>query len=602
MRTPGIHGVCHDVPRLAPVRAVVRRRHSGQYLHRDGDMTTRPEMESDVGEGLPLALLDLQSRILSVVDTAILAVDLNSTIIYANPYASTLYGYAPHELLGAPARSLMARTLTPELEDEIARAIAHGESWEGTFEVRRKDGTVVTVRGVDSPLSDSQGGLVGIISAGIDVSQELFVAQQKEREAQVSQFLADSGTAMAESVDYVEALTALGRSCASFLGDLCLIDVVENGEVRRMVAQHADASAQPLVDELVTYYAPDPAGVHPAIQALRTGQTSVSAYMSDDFLRATTRDERHYQIVKELGFTSFLCVPLMARERTLGALTIVSCERSRRFTDDDVMLTQEVAWRASLLIDNARLLSESSHVARVLQASLMPPSLPVIPGLEVAARYVAFGSGLEVGGDFYDLFSAGRGAWVFALGDVCGRGPEAAVVTGLIRHALRSAALEVRQPGRLLGLVNEVLLSDAADSHLYSTLLCGFLRPNASSVRLALANGGHPPPIVVRAPGTVEVPHNRDTVIGAFNDLSWSSRQLTLNVGDILVAYTDGITESRRDGELFGERRIAQVVLETSAQSIEDIADAIIDAVREFAGHEPMDDLALMAMRVVDAS
>jgi serine phosphatase RsbU (regulator of sigma subunit) len=258
-----------------------------------------------------------------------------------------------------------------------------------------------------------------------------------------------------------------------------------------------------------------------------------------------------------------------------------------------------VAWRASLLIDNARLLSESSHVAQVLQASLMPPSLPSVPGIEVAARYVAFGAGMEVGGDFYDLFNAGRGAWVFALGDVCGRGPEAAVVTGSIRHTLRSVALEVRQPGRLLAVANEVLLHESTDNQLFSTLLCGILRPHTNTMRLALANAGHPPPILLRTDGTVEIPPNSDTIIGAFEDAQWSSRSLTLHPGDVLVAYTDGITEARREGELFGEERLVAVVLAARDRPTEEIADRIIAAVRAFAGHEPSDDLALIAMRVL---
>jgi serine phosphatase RsbU (regulator of sigma subunit) len=238
-------------------------------------------------------------------------------------------------------------------------------------------------------------------------------------------------------------------------------------------------------------------------------------------------------------------------------------------------------------------------VAQVLQASLLPPSLPVIPLLETAARYVAFGRGMEVGGDFYDLFSAGRGAWVFALGDVCGRGPEAAVVTGSIRHALRSAALDVRQPGRLLAVANEALLREHGDPQLFSTLLCGILRPQADTVRLSLANAGHPPPILVRADGAVEVPRNGDTVVGAFENVSYSSRLLTLHPGDVLVAYTDGITEARREGELFDEHRVAEVVRAARELPVEEIADRIIGAVRDFAGHEPNDDLALIALRVL---
>jgi PAS domain S-box-containing protein len=548
-----------------------------------------------------MALLSLQSRILDLVDTAIIAVDQSGRIVFVNPYASILYGRDRDELLGRTARELAPLAVSADVQDEIAAAFLHGDSWEGTFDVRREDGTIATVHVVDSPLYDAHGQKVGIVSAGLDTTRQRVAEQragERSRAAQVSQFLADCGTALAASTDYDEALDTLGRSCVPFLADICLIDVAEANQVRRRAAVHHIPAQQDLVDELELRYPPDPDGNHPVVRALRAGATDFSPVMSDEFLRATTRDEIHYRIVKELNFQSYICVPLVARGRILGALTLISCSPDRRFTQADVEVAQEVAWRASLMLDNARLLSESSYVAQVLQASLMPPSLPVIPGIELAARYVAFGAGMEVGGDFYDVFSAGRSAWVFALGDVCGRGPEAAVVTGSIRHTLRSAALEIRQPGRLLGVANEVLLNDGSDVHLFATLLCGILRPQARGVRISLANAGHPPPILVRADGSVETPRNGDTIIGVFDDTSWSTRTLLLHEGDLLIAYTDGITEARRDGELFGEGRLAEVVQATRDRPIEEVADRVIDAVRAFAGQEPNDDLALIALRV----
>jgi PAS domain S-box-containing protein len=566
------------------------------------DGSVELQQEPTAGSLLPpLALLNLQSRILDVVDTAIIAVDLAGRIIFANPFASTLYGRRHEDLVGTEARALARMVIDPVVEQAIAQAVVQGESWEGTFDVRRVDGSVITVHAIDSPLYGPGGELMGIVSAGIDATRQREAEQlvrERTRAAQVSQFLADCGTALASSVDYEEALEALGRSCVPFLCDLCLIDVADSGDVRRVVAAHHVPAHQALVDRLELQFPPDPSGQHPAILALRNGTTTVSPVMSDEFLRATTRDDEHYRIVKELNFQSSICVPLIARGRILGALTLVSCDAERTFDDADLDVAKDVAWRASLVLDNARMLSESSHLTQVLQASLMPPTLPEIPGIELAARYVAFGTGLEVGGDFYDVFSVGRSAWVFALGDVCGRGAEAAVVTGSIRHTLRSAAVEIRQPGRLLAVANEVLLHDSSDVHLYATLLCGILRPHARGARIALANAGHPPPILVRADGSVELPRHGDTIIGVFDDLQWTTRALALFDGDLLIAYTDGITEARRGKEFFGPDRLAAVVQTVRDRSIEEIADRVIEAVRSFAGPEPSDDLALIALRV----
>jgi PAS domain S-box-containing protein len=571
-------------------------------------MTTGPDVAAELGQAVtpssalsPPALLNLQSRILDLIDTAVIAVDLAGRITFVNPFASTLYGWKREDLLGRQARELASIALDPAMESEIAQVMVRGESWEGTFDVRRRDGSVVTVHAVDSPLYDQRGELVGIVSAGVDATRERereLLIRERTRAAQVSQFLADCGTALASSVDYGDAMQALSRSCVPFLADLCLIDAAESDAVRRVAATYSRPDQHELVEELERHYPPDFHGAHPAVRALRSGTATLSPVMSDAFLRATTRDENHYGIVKQLNFQSYICVPLIARGRTLGALTLVSCDAGRRFDDTDLDLAKDVAGRAALVLDNARLLTESSAVARALQASLMPPSLPTIPGIELAARYVAFGDGMEVGGDFYDVFSVGRSAWVFALGDVCGRGAEAAVVTGSIRHTLRSAALEVRQPGRLLSVANEVLLRDNNEVHLFATVLCGIVRPHGGGARIALANAGHPPPILVRADGAVEMPTNGDTIIGVFEDASWSTRSLALHDGDLLVAYTDGITEARRQGELFGPERLAAVVQALRDRSIEEIADRVIAGVRDFAGHEPNDDLALIALRV----
>ena len=257
-----------------------------------------------------VARLGLQSRILEEVDTAVIAVDLAGTIIFANKFASTLYGWETSELVGTTAADLMILAISRDIEEEIAAAISQGGSWEGTFEVRRKDGSNISVRAVDSPLYDAAGELIGIVSAGTDATRERaseLLMLQTARAAQVSQFLADCGTALASALDYEEAIEQLGRSCVPFLADLCLIDVGEGEWVRRMVAAHHVPEQQDLIDEL-EHYGPDPNGVHPAVRALRSGSDALSDSMSDSFLRATTRDDRHYAIVKELNFQSYICV------------------------------------------------------------------------------------------------------------------------------------------------------------------------------------------------------------------------------------------------------------------------------------------------------
>lgn len=547
---------------------------------------------------------DLPASILRSVEVAIVVVDSVGDVVFANPYASTLFGLAGEEMSPDRLRGLIVDW------SQASEALAAESSSRGTFDIRRPDGTVITVHAMTSHLyddevtvagDDDEVTVAGAVTVTWNAEQERaaeLLAQERTRAAQVSQFLADCSVAVGSSTNYEDGLTQLGRRCVPFLADICLIDAAEGHEVRRVVAAHHRADQRRLMQELEASYSPDPAGEHPAVAALRTGKASMSAQMSDEFLRLTTQDDEHLRIVKELNFQSYICVPLMARGRILGALTLVSCDAARRYGKEDLRLAREVAWRVSLLLDNARLFSESSHVAKVLQASLLPASLPEIPGIELAARYVAFGAGIDVGGDFYDVYSASYGAYVLTLGDVCGRGPEAAVTTGLIRHTLRSAVLKVRDPGQLVAMANEVLLRDATASEGFTTLLCGILRPRPGSARLSLANAGHPPPIVVRANGTVDTPTYGDRMIGVFDDATWRARSIELAAGDVLVAYTDGITEARREGELFGEERLVAVVQAHRGASVEAIADEVIASVRTFAGEEPADDLALIALRV----
>ena len=420
---------------------------------------------------------------------------------------------------------------------------------------------------------------------------------EQTRATDAYRFLAECSTALFSSLDYAEGVRQLAKLSVPFLADMVLIDVAEEGTVRRVAAAHADPDKQADVDALMSRYPPDPEGRHPAVQAIRAGQSALAAEMTEEFLRATTRDEEHYQLVRKLGFESFICVPLRARGRTLGALTLVSCTASRRFGAEDLALAEEVARRAAVALDNARLYAERSHVARVLQASLLPPSLPQIPGADLGARYVAAGEGNEVGGDFYDVFDVGYRTWAIAIGDVCGRGPEAAVITGLVRHTLRMLATKEREPLRVLTALNDVLLRELDDKDLFCTLCFCFARRRPQGWRLSVASAGHPPPLVLRQDGTVEEQPCKGSPLGLFADGDWTLCGVDLPAGDLVVLYTDGVTECRKDGVLFGEGRLAAAIGGLGDRDAQAVADSVIAQVDAFAGMPPQDDMALLVWR-----
>ena len=441
----------------------------------------------------------------------------------------------------------------------------------------------------------AQAGIVLDIARLFRAAETEIAARRRAEEVQ--RFFAETSAVLSLSLDYPEAFERLGRLCVPFLADLCLIDVAEEHGVRRLAAIHADPAKAELVAELEREYPPDRYGAHPAVSIVRGGAPEFRASMSDPFLRSTTRDGRHFEIVKELDFTSYMCVPLEARGRVLGALTLVSSGSGRRFGEAELELAVEFARRAGLTLDNARLYSERDHVARALQSSLLPPSLPDIPGARVTARYRAAGEGNEVGGDFYHVFQVDERSWWFVIGDVSGKGPEAAAIAGLARHTLRALGFHERSPSKLLTNLHETLLAGEAHGE-FCTVCCALLQPHPGGAALTIACGGHPPPIIRRNDGTVEVSTCAGPLLGMPVDLAFVEQSVELGPGDIVVLYTDGVTEAHhRNQQLFGEERLVEVI-GRAENDIDRVADDIVAAVSDYGPAEPRDDLAVVVVRI----
>jgi sigma-B regulation protein RsbU (phosphoserine phosphatase) len=232
----------------------------------------------------------------------------------------------------------------------------------------------------------------------------------------------------------------------------------------------------------------------------------------------------------------------------------------------------------------------------VLQRSLLPPTLPVVPGLTTAVRFIAAGEGIEVGGDFYDLFRA-RGTAVAALiGDVCGKGPEAASVTALARHTLRAAAAYEARPSAVLALLHRALREARDDGRFCTVAYCDFeVRPDGA--RMLLCCGGHPLPLILRANGSVEPVGKLGTLLGADVEPVLSDVVVDLAPGDVIVLYTDGVTEVRAGRkEIFGHRDLADLLASCSGLPADSVAQRIQDAVLEAANGRPRDDIAILVV------
>ncbi|MEU4882956.1 SpoIIE family protein phosphatase [Streptomyces althioticus] len=290
-------------------------------------------------------------------------------------------------------------------------------------------------------------------------------------------------------------------------------------------------------------------------------------------------------------------LPLVARNRVIGMLTLGK-PTDEHFRQEILELAEDLSRRAALALDNARLYSERTAISQSLQRSLLPPELPQIDGVEVEVIYRAAGEGNEVGGDFYDLFPISDGAYGFAIGDVCGTGPNAAAVTGLARHALRLLAREGLSGPSVLERLNSAILDEGERSR-FLTLLYGEMRPQEDgSAELKVVCAGHPLPLRLRQDGTVEPAAEPQPLLGVLEDLELYEETVTLDPGDVLLCVTDGVTERREGPRMLGDDGLAEVLETCTGLTAGAVAARIMRAVERFASDAPSDDMAILAMRV----
>jgi PAS domain S-box-containing protein len=290
-------------------------------------------------------------------------------------------------------------------------------------------------------------------------------------------------------------------------------------------------------------------------------------------------------------------LPLVARNRVIGMLTLGK-PTDEHFRQEILELAEDLSRRAALALDNARLYSERTAISQSLQRSLLPPELPEIEGVEVEVIYRAAGEGNEVGGDFYDVFPIHDGAYGFAIGDVCGTGPEAAAVTGLARHALRLLAREGFGGPAVLERLNSAILDEGERSR-FLTLLYGEVRPQQDgSAVLKVVCAGHPLPLRLRQDGTVEPAAEPQPLLGVMDDLELYEETVVLDPGDVLLCVTDGVTERREGRRMLGDDGLADVLTTCTGLTAGAVAARIMRAVERFASDAPSDDMAILAMRV----
>jgi serine phosphatase RsbU (regulator of sigma subunit)/anti-sigma regulatory factor (Ser/Thr protein kinase) len=385
-------------------------------------------------------------------------------------------------------------------------------------------------------------------------------------------FLAEASELLAQSLDVQLTLALIPQLVVPRLGRWSAVHTADEwGQFNLAAAAHADETMLP--------------ELHAALK--ETGPESVGARLAE-----ASRLGTPLPLAPPLeGFA----LPLIARGQCLGTLA-VGRHRMHRHDPDEIGVLEDVARRAALAVDNARIHDERRRVAHTLQQSLLPPVLPIVPGIGFAAEYVPSGDAAEVGGDFYDVVPLPDDRWLVVVGDVSGKGAQAAAVTGLVRDVIRVLAQDGRAPREMLNRLNDTLVERGSGR--YCTLaLAAVNRRDDGRLEVHLRLAGHDRPVLVRPGGPAAFVGSGGTALGLLHTIESPVEPVLLNAGESLVFYTDGVTERRRGPDLFGTERLRRAAEPLGAYSAEVMAARLRSTTLGFSDETPRDDIAIFVLR-----
>ncbi|MFJ6196652.1 SpoIIE family protein phosphatase [Micromonospora sp. NPDC092111] len=385
-------------------------------------------------------------------------------------------------------------------------------------------------------------------------------------------FLAEASELLAQSLDVDLTMALIPQLVVPRLGQWCAVHTTDEwGRLRLAASSHADESVLPQL--------------HKVLQ--ETGPDSVQAR-----LREASRSASQVPLGGPMeGFA----VPLIARSQRLGTLAVGRHQRHRH-DPDEVAVLEDVARRAALAIENARIHAERRRVAQTLQQSLLPPVLPVVEGVGFAAEYVPTGDEAEVGGDFYDVVPLPDGRWLVVIGDVSGKGVQAAAVTGLVRDVIRVLVGDGKPLPEALARLNDTLVERGGGR--YCTLALAAIGPGeGEQLDVSLHLAGHDRPVLLRGTGGAAFVGTGGTALGLLDSISSPTAEIPLAPGDSLIFYTDGVTERRRGRELFGTERLREAAAPLAGYSADVVAARLRATAINFSVESPRDDIAILVLR-----
>jgi serine phosphatase RsbU (regulator of sigma subunit)/PAS domain-containing protein len=408
----------------------------------------------------------------------------------------------------------------------------------------------------------------------------------------VTRLLLDNST-------FSEAVTIqrCARLLAGELADWVIVDVARDGGLRRQVVA---GPRRPEADQAArAVRGVDPERSTLPWQVHETAKSALLAHVDDPAALGTDADGT--PLLMRLRATSLLVVPVSDGADGYGTLTLTRSASSGHFTVADLALAEDLAGHLAVALRTDQMFRRRSQVAEELQASLLQGRLPEVPGLELAASAISASGWQELSGDFYDVFRTPSG-WAIAMGDVSGIGQEAAAMTAAARHAIRALAHVRPDPPDVLAAASEVLLSGDYGERFVTAMLAfpEITSPDnpGGGCRVRLGTAGHPGPAVVRADGRVEISSGEALPLGLLPDARPGAADLDLRSGDLLLFYTNGVTQACTEDWEFFEDQLADALAATAGRSAAETVRAVSEQVTDFCRGEFRDDVTILAMRV----
>ena len=551
-------------------------------------------------------------------DRAVVAAGLSFTIsdarlpdnplVFVNPAFERTTGYTRDEVVGRNCRFLQGPDTDPAAVQEIRDALAGEQHRTVTLLNSRKDGSTFWNELSLSPVHDAEGALTHYVGIQSDVTARVGVEHERERHlaaersaraaAEKAQrrlaLLAEATSMLAATLDVDESLDRLTSLAVPMMADFCTVHLLTpDGRVQRVAARHRDEDKLPLLRRLEEL---QPAGLTDGSRTAHVlaGGAAERVDIDEAALVRGIADERLRDVYRGLSPRTALVVPLRARRQVLGVLSLFTDGSGRVYDDDDLVTAADLARRAALTVDNARLYQREHEVAEQLQRSLLP-SLPTVPGLDRWARYLPGSTAAQVGGDWYDLFRLPDGPLGIAIGDVMGHDMAAAASMGQLRSVLQSYAWQGSDPAvvldRLDQLVQGLDMAQLATCAYGRLELPGQDRPG----RLRMANAGHLPPALRAPDGSVRlIATEPSLLVGAALGTDRGTIEEPVEPGTVIVLYTDGLVEHRGRGLDEGLRAL-QEALRSAPDDARGISDHLL---AELAG-DLEDDVALLVLRVL---